>query len=80
MQIKEKCKWRVNSRNLENCTQGKIGYGDSYKILGKFDILQSLTLGGNENNLEPQAEMCKSAAVPPVLVSLLNNKSRTFLL
>jgi hypothetical protein len=42
--------------------------------------LRSLTRGGNEKNLEPRAEMSKSAAVPPVLVSILYNKNRTFLL
>jgi hypothetical protein len=42
-------------------------------------MLQSLALGGNESNLEPQAEMSKSAAVPPVLVSILYNKNRIFL-
>ena len=35
--------------------------------------LRSLTRGGNEKNLEPRAEMSKSAAVPPVLVSILYN-------
>ena len=43
-------------------------------------VLQSLALGGNESNLAPQAAMSKSAAVPPVLVSILYNKNRTFLL
>jgi hypothetical protein len=43
-------------------------------------MLQLLALGGNESNLEPQAEMSNSAAVPPVLVSILYNKSRIFLL
>jgi hypothetical protein len=43
-------------------------------------MLQSLALGGNESNLEPQAEMSNSAAVPPVLVSFLYNKNRIFII
>ena len=42
-------------------------------------VLQSLALGGNESNLESQAEMSNSAAVAPVLVSILYNKNRIFL-
>ena len=57
----------------ENCTQCKIGYGDSYNILGKFDMLKSLNQGENESNLEPWADMSKSTAVPPSLVSHLYN-------
>ena len=41
-------------------------------------MLQLLALGGNESNLEPQAEMSNSAAVSPVLVSILYNKNRVF--
>jgi hypothetical protein len=41
-------------------------------------MLQSLALGGNESNLEPLAEMSNS--VSPVLVSILYNKNRIFLL
>lgn len=47
----------------ENCTQCKIGCGDSYNILLKFDMLCSLT----------RAEMSESAVVPPVLVSVLSS-------
>ena len=43
-------------------------------------VLQSLALGGNESNLAPQAAMSNSAAVPPVLVSILYNKNRAILL
>lgn len=35
----------------------------------------SLTPGENDSNLEPQAEMSKSAAVTPVLVLILYNKN-----
>ena len=41
-------------------------------------MLQKLSLGGNESNLEPQSEMSGSAAIPPVLVSILYNKNRVF--
>jgi hypothetical protein len=42
-------------------------------------MLQSPALGGNESNLETLAEMSNSAAVAPVLVSILCDKNRTFL-
>jgi hypothetical protein len=41
---------------------------------------QSFALSGNESNLESQAEMSNSAAVAPVLVSILYNKNKIFLL
>ena len=41
-------------------------------------MLQSLALGGNESNLGPLAEMSNSAAVPPVLVSILYSKIEYF--
>lgn len=40
-------------------------------------MLQSLAQGGKENDLEFQAEMNKSGAVPPFSVSILYNKTRT---
>ena len=41
-------------------------------------MLRSLAQSRNERNLEWLTEMSKSAAGPPVLVSILNNKNRTF--
>ena len=55
----------------ENCTQCKIGYGNSYNILENFIMLQSLAQGENANKQEMQAEMNKSAAILQVLASIL---------
>ena len=41
-------------------------------------MLWSRAQDRNENNLESRAEMSKSAVAYPVLVSILYNKSRTF--